>query len=37
MAYVYFNNNPVGQLYKLMEMSTDERTRDELMKLIDRI
>lgn len=37
MGYSHSNDNLRGQLYKLMEMSTDERTRDELRKFIDRI
>lgn len=36
-GYSRSNDNLRGQLYKLMEMSTDERTRDELRKFIDRI
>ena len=36
-GYSRSNDNLRGQLYKLMEMSSDERTRDELRKFIDRI
>lgn len=36
-GYSRSNDNLKGQLYKMMEMSSDERTRDELRKFIDRI
>lgn len=36
-GYSRSNDNLRGQLYKLMETATDERTRDELRKFIDRI
>lgn len=36
-GYSRSNDNLRGQLYRLMEMSTDERTRDELREFIDRI
>lgn len=36
-GYSGSNDNLRGQLYKLMEMATDERTRKELRQFIDRI
>lgn len=36
-GYSRSNDNLKGQLYKMMEMSSDERTRDELRRFIDRI
>lgn len=36
-GYSRSNDNLRGQLYKLMEMSSDDRTREELRKFIDRI
>lgn len=36
-GYSRSNDNLRGQLYKLMEMASDEKTRDELRKMIDRI
>lgn len=33
----YANDNLRGQLYKLMESSNDERTRDKLREFIDRV
>lgn len=36
-GYSGSNDNLRGQLYKLMEMATDERTRNELRQFIDRI
>lgn len=36
-GYSYSNDNLKGQLYKLMEMSSDERTRDKLREFIDRV
>ena len=37
IGYSRSDDNLRGQLYKLMEMSTDKRTREELRSLIDRI
>ena len=36
-GYSRSNDNLRGQLYKLMEMAADERSRNELRSLIDRI
>lgn len=36
-GYSRSNDNLKGQLYKLMEMSSDDRTREELRRFIDRI
>lgn len=36
-GYSYSNDNLKGQLYKLMETSSDERTREKLREFIDRV
>jgi hypothetical protein len=32
-----YSNNPKGELYRLIETTSDDRTKDELRRLLDRI
>ena len=32
-----YSNNPKGELYRLIETTSDERTKDELRRILDRI
>ena len=32
-----YGNNPKGELYRLIETTSDERTKDELRRILDRI